>query len=66
MFTYVAEVCDERERVKMQGANEVLELLLAGDGCQKEEDIFITMMSYGVVVVALVLLWVRLVDVVYY
>lgn len=66
IFTYVAEVCDERERVKMGGAHEVLELFLAGDGCHKEEDIFVTMMSYGVVVVALVLFWVRLVDVVYY
>lgn len=66
MFTFVVEVWDEQERVKMEGAREVLELILAGDGCQEEEDIFVTMMSYGVVLVALVLFWVRLVDVVYY
>jgi hypothetical protein len=66
MFTFVVGVWDEQERVKMEGAREVLELILAGDGCQEEEDIFVTMMSYGVVLVALVLFWVRLVDVVYY
>ena len=66
MFTNVVEVCDKLERVKMEGAREILELFIAGDGCHKEEDIFITMMSYGVVLVALVLFWVRLVDVVYY
>lgn len=66
IFTYVVEVCDEQERVRMEGAREVLGLCLAGVGGHKEEDIFITMMSYGVVLVALVLFWVRLVDVVYY
>lgn len=66
VFTYAVEGCDEQERVRMEGAREVLELCLAGVECHEEEDIFLTMMSYGVVLVALVLFWVRLVDVVYY
>ena len=63
MFTHVVMASDEREQVRMGGAREVLELLISEDGSH-EEDIFVTMMSYGVVVVALVLFWVRLVDVV--
>lgn len=65
MFTHVVTACDERERVKMEGAREALELLLAGSDRHEEEDIFVAMMSYGVVLVALVLFWVRLVDVYY-
>lgn len=65
MFTHVVEMCDEKERVKTEGTMEVLELFLAGNEYHMEEDIFVTMMSYGVVLVALVLFWVRLLDVVY-
>lgn len=64
MFTHVVMACDERERVKMGGTSEVLEIFLTRGECL-EEDIFVTMMSYGVVLVALVLFWVRLVDVYY-
>lgn len=65
MFTHVVTACDERERVKMEGAREALELFLAVSRRHEEEDIFVTMLSYGVVLVALVLFWVRLVDVYY-
>lgn len=49
----------------MRGAREALELFLTVSECHEEEDIFVTMLSYGMVVVALVLFWVRLVDVYY-
>lgn len=65
MFTHVVTACDERERVKMEGAGEALEIFLAGSECHGEEDIFVTMLSYGVLIVALVLFWVRLFDVYY-
>lgn len=65
MFTHVVTACDERERVKMEGAIEALEIFLAGSECHGEEDIFVTMLSYGVLIVALVLFWVRLFDVYY-
>lgn len=65
MFTHVVTVRDEPEQVKMEGAREALELFLAGSESHEEEDIFVTMLSYGVLIVALVLFWVRLVDVYY-
>lgn len=65
MFTHVVTACDERERVKMEGAREALKIFLAGSECHGEEDIFVTMLSYGVLIVALVLFWVRLFDVYY-
>jgi hypothetical protein len=66
MFTHVVGVSGEPKQVKMEASREVLELFLTGDRYGKEEDVFVTMMSYGVVLVVLVLVWVRLVDVVYY
>lgn len=49
---------DLRDDVKNQGRKEVLDLLLGQGVGDAEDEIFVTMMSWGVILVLVVLYWV--------